>query len=308
MRNRSEWHWWPLGVGLAPLGLGLVAALLWQNGLFPNPVLTLRFRVDVGTLLLIGGILLTLLAMPAAVAIVLTARRRIRALKAARADWAEDRRRFLRRLDHELKNPLTALRTGLTNLAAQPEGPRRDAAYASVESQLLRLIHLVGDLRKLVELERQTLERAPVDVGALLSEVVMVAREDAEQEIILTLPQAPWPPPPISGDQDLLFLACYNLVENACKFSRPGDVIEVRAFEDGRWVVIEVGDTGPGIPEQDLPHIFEELYRGKNARAVEGSGLGLALVQAVAQHHEGSVNVRSRAGEGTAVTLRLPTT
>ena len=82
--------------------------------------------------------------------------------------------------------------------------------------------------------------------------------------------------------------------------------IEVRAFEDGRRVVVEVADTGPGIPEGNLPHVFEELYRGENARGVEGSGLGLALVRAVAQHHGGNVTVRSREGEGTAVTLRLP--
>jgi len=84
------------------------------------------------------------------------------------------------------------------------------------------------------------------------------------------------------------------------------DATEVRAFEDRRWVVVEVADTGPGIPEGDLPHVFEELYRGENARGVEGSGLGLALVRAVAQHHGGSVAVRSREGEGTAFTLRLP--
>jgi two-component system OmpR family sensor kinase len=170
----------------------------------------------------------------------------------------------------------------------------------------MRLNRLVGDLRKLVELERRPLERAPVDVAALLNEVVELAWETFDQEIILTLPQAPWPLPPASGDRDLIFLACYNLVENAGKFTRPDDAIEVRAFEDDRWIVVEVADTGPGIPEQDRPYIFEELYRGDNARAVEGSGLGLTLVRAVARHHGGRVTVRSREGQGTAFTLRLP--
>jgi len=112
--------------------------------------------------------------------------------------------------------------------------------------------------------------------------------------------------PPVSGDRDLVFLACHNHLDNACKFSRPGDAIEVRASEDGHWVVVEVADTGPGILEGDLPHVLEELYRGENARGPDGSGLGLALVRAVARHHGGSVAVRSREGEGTAFTLRLP--
>jgi len=111
---------------------------------------------------------------------------------------------------------------------------------------------------------------------------------------------------PVSGDRDLVFLACHNLLDSACKFRRSGDAIEVRASEDGHWVVVEVADTGPGIPEGDVPHVLEELYRGENPRGAEGSGLGLALVRAVARHHGGSVAVRSREGEGTAFTLRLP--
>lgn len=305
--NGERWRrWWPLAVGLAPLMLGLLAALLWQSGLLPDPVLTFRLRADVGTLFLLLGALLTLLALPAAAVAVYARHRRARDLEAARAAWADDRQRFLRRLDHELKNPLTALRAGLANLVSLDDGPERDAAQASVETQLMRLNRLVGDLRKLVELEQRPLERAPVDVGALLTEVVELARETPDRQVSLALPQAPWPLPPAFGDQDLIFLACYNLVDNACKFTCPGDAIEVRAFEDDRWIVVEVADTGPGIPVEDLSHIFEELYRGDAARAVEGSGLGLALVRAVARHHGGSVTVRSRKGEGTAFTLRLP--
>lgn len=305
--TRGWWRkWWPLPASLAPLGVGLLAALLWQASLISDPVLVLRLRADVGTLSLLVGALLTLLALPAAAVRMHGARRRARDLEAVRAACADDRHRFLSRLDHELKNPLTALRAGLANLAALPAGAERDAARASVEAQVVRLARLVADLRKLAELERCPLERMPVDVSRLLAEAVELAQETPDRAITLTLPQAPWPLPPVPGDRDLLFLACYNLLDNACKFTHPGDAIEVRAFEDGRWVVVEVADTGPGIPEEDLPHVFEELYRGKNAQGMEGSGLGLALVRAVAEHHGGSVAVRSRQGEGSAVTLRLP--
>jgi len=80
----------------------------------------------------------------------------------------------------------------------------------------------------------------------------------------------------------------------------------VRAFEDGPSIAVEVADTGPGISDEDLPHLGEELYRGSSPPGVEGSGLGLALVRAIAHQHGGSMAVRSRVGKGTVVTLRFP--
>lgn len=305
MRSKMWRRCWSVGLSLAPLGLGLLAALLWQADFFPNPVLRLRLRADLGMLLLLGGAALTLFSLPAALVGVIGARRRAREMEEAQAARADQRRRFLRRLDHELKNPLTALRAALANLVSLPDGPKRDAARASIETQFLRVNRLVSDLRKLAELEQRSLDRGPVDVGELLSEVVLTV-DATERELTLSLPQAPWPLPPVTGDRDLLFLAYYNLLENACKFTRPGDAIEVRAFEDDHWVIVEIADTGPGISDEDLPHIFEELYRGADSRGVEGSGLGLALVRTVARLHGGTAIVRSRAGEGTAITLRLP--
>jgi signal transduction histidine kinase len=95
-------------------------------------------------------------------------------------------------------------------------------------------------------------------------------------------------------------------MNNAVKFTQPGDTIEIRAFEDGNQVVIEVADTGPGIPEEEISHVWEELYRGTGARGIQGSGLGLALVRAIVSRHEGDITLRSRPGEGTVFTVRLP--
>ena len=86
----------------------------------------------------------------------------------------------------------------------------------------------------------------------------------------------------------------------------PGDRIEVRTFEDGSSVVVEVADTGPGIPADELPHVWEELFRGNGARGVQGSGLGMALVRAIIERHGGSLALRSRVDQGTVVTARLP--
>jgi len=222
---------------------------------------------------------------------------------------ADERRRFLRRLDHELKNPLTAIRAGLANLAWVSSEEAQGEALSSVEAQTLRLSRLAADLRKLAELETRPLERTSVNMADLLQEVLEIARErpeGAERRLRLTVPQAPWPLPNVDGDQDLLFLAVHNLVDNALKFTAPGDTVEIRAFEDGATVVIEVADTGPGIPEEEVPHVWEELYRGQGARGVQGSGLGLALVQAIVERHGGQTGLRSRAGQGTMFTLRLP--
>jgi two-component system OmpR family sensor kinase len=228
-----------------------------------------------------------------------------RGTEAAQQEGVRDRRRFLQRLDHELKNPLTAIRAGLALIPSNGE----HAALASVEAQVRRMSRLTADLRKLAELESRPLERGSVDLAQVLNQVFELAQERpeaAERRMTLTLPQAPWPLPTVPGDFDLLVLVAHNLLDNAIKFTRPGDTLEVRAFEDGASVVVEVADTGPGIPEDELPHVWEELYRGSSGRGVPGSGLGLALARAIILRHGGQLAMRSRAGQGTVVTVRLP--
>jgi two-component system OmpR family sensor kinase len=130
------------------------------------------------------------------------------------------------------------------------------------------------------------------------------------REVSLLIPKVPSPFPMTTGDRDLLVLAVYNLIENALKFTSAEDSVEVRALEDGQSIVIEVADSGVGIPSEDLPKIFEELYRGTNARSTEGSGLGLALVNRIVALHNGRIYVRSSQVEprGTVFTMRLPVT
>jgi two-component system, OmpR family, sensor kinase len=116
----------------------------------------------------------------------------------------------------------------------------------------------------------------------------------------------PWFLPEVRGDADLLYLALRNVLGNAAKFTQPDEAIQVRAFEDTNHIVVEVADEGSGIPEEELPYVTEELYRGKEARGLPGSGLGLALVRAIVERHGGQVSIRSRVKQGTVVSLRLP--
>ena len=289
---------------LLPLALGLLLAVAWQAGPWPNPILCLR--ADVGTLLALLGAVASLVCALVTAAWAVASERAAHSVARLREEQAESHRRFVRRLDHELKNPITAIRVGLANLAGQGENP----IIASIRVQVDRLARLTADLRKLADLETQPLELEPVMLDELLTEVVESIREHpgaADRLVQLNLPRAPWPLPPVAGDRDLLFLALYNLLDNAAKYSRPDDTIEVRTFEDGAVVVVEIADTGPGIPEQDLPHLGEELYRGSAPRSIEGSGLGLALVRAIVTRHRGTLAVRSRLGQGTLVSVRLPT-
>ncbi len=242
-------------------------------------------------------------------------RRRISEAQKLYADYLQEsrqkRRHFLRRLDHEMKNPLTGLRAALVNLQEARSNEERKRAEGNARRAVERLTRLLTDLRKLSDLEERSIERVPVNVPELLDDVVEATRTMPTHEgrsIGLLIPKVPSPFPMVTGDPDLLVLAVYNLLENALKFTSADDSVEVRALDDGRSILIEVADSGAGIPPDDLPKIFEELYRGSNARGTEGSGLGLALVHRIAVLHGGGVGVRSSQTEprGTVVTLRLP--
>ena len=295
---RLRWLW-----VLLPLGLGTIIAIILALTEVPDPLLYLQ--ADLGSIVFGLGVLISIL-----VGILIFILDKLEQIQInATIGFADDRRRFLRRLDHELKNPLTAVLAGLANLSVINDPEDRVGTLASVQTQVDRMRKLVADLRKLSELETRPLDLSPVEMTDLLEETFALTEDEPganEREMNLSIPRAPWPLPTISGDYDLLVLAVHNLLTNSIKFTEPGDTIEMRAFEDGSQVVIEVADTGPGIPESEIAHVWQELYRGEGARGVQGSGLGLALVRAIVWRHEGDISLRSRPGEGTVFTMRLP--
>lgn len=281
----------------------ILAGLLW-SGLLPNQLVTTR--IDLGNLLC--G-LAPLLAVPWIAFTLASGRRQELSVERIKSEAAGEKRRFIRRLDHELKNPLTAIRAGLANLSETHLDEVQIQTLSSIESQTLRLSRLSSDLRKLAELETRPLESVPVDVNEMLQEAYAIAQDqpNASSRLFkLNVPRVPWPLPTIQGDRDLLFLAVHNLLDNAIKFTQPGNTIELRAFEDGSSLVIEVADTGLGIPEDEIEHIGEELFRARGARGIPGNGLGLALVNSIIYLHGGSVSLRSKENQGTVVALRLP--
>lgn len=250
------------------------------------------------------------------------AERRAEAAAAAERDEAATRRnRMLIRLDHELKNPLTALRSGAATLrdvltADDPGDPDDvEAALTVVGSSSRRVARLLADLRKLADIETREIEFARVPIGSLVEQAVDDARTGPGAEgrtLVATVAKAPWPVSDVSGEEDMLLSAVLNLIANALKYSQPGDTVEIRVTEQddaqSRWVSIEVADTGIGIPASEHAAVFDELARGQGGRVrtVPGSGMGLALVRAIVTRHGGTVSLTSQEGEGTSVRMLLP--
>ncbi len=230
-----------------------------------------------------------------------------RAYDGAWEEATSERVRFLQRLDHELKNPLTAMQVALANLEDTTEPEKRSEIRAGLRGQILRMSHLISDLRKLAVLEKGGIEQLPVNPGYMLNEAAMIMQDNEQmlnRRFVTDFHTDDLPT--VTGDEDLLQLAIFNLLDNALKFTQDGDTITLRAYSEDSQLVIEVADTGRGIPSGDLPHVWEDLYRSADVQGIPGSGIGLAMVLGIVDRHGGTVDIESTLGDGTRVLLHLP--
>lgn len=291
----ARWIGW-LGIGILGVGVGAALLVRW---LAPATVLAFNSQADPASLLLLGALLAAALCL-AAGALLRWRDMHLSRIQAAQAEAQEERRRFIQRLDHELKNPLTAIQVQLDNLQ-ESETPYPQAV-ADVRVQVGRLTQLTRGLRRLADLETRSLELEKVEIGELLDEVTDLL--ETPDRIQLEVQQVPWPIPPLQADRELLLMVFRNLVDNALKYST--GPAQVRARDASGHLVVDIIDTGRGIPAGELPLVVEELYRGSNTHDVAGSGLGLAIVQRIVERHGGHVELRSRQGQGTIATVQLP--
>ena len=296
-------------ISMAMLLLGFGLSGLASAGVLPNPLFAASYQMDLAGLASRLGILAGILVMGAFVVVRGVERTLERKKQEAQNEQIASQQRFFQRLDHELKNPLTIIRIGIVNLQQSPElSSEQGASLERISQQVTRLRKLVVDLRLLYELDRSRIERKAVNLRELLEESIALSGSatEATPRISLSMQQKPWPVSDILGDRDLLVLVFRNLLDNALKFSPAESQVEVRVTEDGRKAIVEVIDTGMGIPTEEIPHIFEELYRGESARGVPGSGLGLKLVERIISLHDGAVEVRSKPERGSVFIVRLP--
>jgi two-component system sensor histidine kinase MprB len=202
---------------------------------------------------------------------------------------------------HELRTPLTSIRANVELLERVPdmEPGERAQVLASVRGQLEDLTILVGDL---VDLARPGESSVEPPEELRLDELVRDAVQRARRHAPATPFAVRTEPAMVTGSRARLARAVGNLLDNAVKWSPPGQPIEV-AVDGGE---VTVRDHGPGIDEDDLPHIFDRFYRARSARGRPGSGLGLAIVKQVAETHGGSVVAEAAPGGGARLRLALP--
>ena len=209
---------------------------------------------------------------------------------------------------HDLRTPMTRLRgIAETALAANDPAVLRDALADCLEESD-RVVAMLNTLMDISEAETgtMTLRREQTDVADLVRQTVDLYEDVAEErgvEIVTSVADALIVP----LDRNRMRQVLANLLDNALKYTPRGGRVQIAAARDGTDAVITVTDTGVGSPAEELPHIWNRLYRGDKSRSTRGLGLGLSLVKAIVEAHRGRVRVESAPGAGARFQLRLPT-
>jgi heavy metal sensor kinase len=228
----------------------------------------------------------------------------------ARLDDAFRREReFTDNASHELRTPLTVMR-GEIDVALQR--PRERAEYervlGSLGADVEQLTRTAEDLLMLARADAQQLALSNEALNALeLLQVVSDELQPIADARHITLDVGADPALAFWGDEQKMLRVLLNLVDNALKFSTPDTRVSLTASREGERVVMRVGDQGPGIPPDALPHIFDRFYRGTNGRA-SGAGLGLAIARALVEAQGGTITVESAVGQGTTFTIYMRST
>ncbi len=217
----------------------------------------------------------------------------------------QTQQRLLADVSHELRTPLTAIRGNLDLMRRMGEG--NPESLAIIQEEVERMTRLVGDLLLLARADAGNLplERKPVELDNVLFEVyrqvnlipksVDVVVTEVDQVCVL-------------GDVDRLKQLLLNLIDNAIKYTPAGGKVSLSLSKKDGWARLEVSDTGVGIPQEDLPYIFDRFYRVNKGRDRRqgGSGLGLSIAKWIAQAHGGNIRVTSTIGQGSTFLLHLP--
>lgn len=221
------------------------------------------------------------------------------------------RSQFVSNASHELKTPLSTMKILIETLLYQdPMDPGMTKEFLTdINKEIDRLNRIVTDLLTLVKMDSGSsdLNRTEVNIGELLQEQVNrllpLARENGIELVCSAKDSLE-----VSGDVLKLQQVIYNVIDNAIKYTGRGGDVQCSLVRAGRKAVIRVTDTGVGIPEEDLPHIFDRFYRVDKARSREtgGTGLGLSIVKQIMQMHGGDITAKSTFGKGSTFTIELP--
>jgi len=215
--------------------------------------------------------------------------------------------RFLADVSHELRTPLTVIK-GNVGLMRRMDAVDEET-LASIDEEANRLTRLVGDLLLLAQAETGNipLQKEKLELDSLLFEVLQEMHVLAEGKIKIKLTEIDQIQ--ILGDRDRLKQVLLNLISNAVQYTPEGGEIFLSLSKKKKKACLLIQDTGPGIPAEDLPHIFERFYRTEKSRTRSknaGFGLGLSIAYWIIEKHKGKINVKSTEGQGTSFEILLP--
>ncbi|MFO0983408.1 MAG: ATP-binding protein [Planctomycetota bacterium] len=218
---------------------------------------------------------------------------------------------FAANVSHELRTPLASIKgftSTILNDATMPPDTKREFLQI-IESEADRLSLLIDDLLDYSRLESGHFEMhfKTVDFNDVLDRVLSILKPQIENKNIRLNAARPTESAPLLGDSARLIQILQNIVGNAIKYTPAGGAVNVQLSEDEQQLVCTVRDTGIGIAEEDIPHVFTKFYRSREAKQhCVGTGLGLSIAKGLVEQHGGSIEIASERGRGTTVTIRLP--
>jgi two-component system sensor histidine kinase/response regulator len=225
----------------------------------------------------------------------------------------EVERKFVTLVSHQLKGPLAAVKQYLDVLLYTSKDQFHGETLEWIsrsQARIAEMLSLIHDWLMMAKLDRGSLSEgaASSDIGKIIENAVQEYQQlPSSKSLSLSVEIAPGLPE-VRGDAVSLGMLVGNLVSNAVKYNIAGGTVHVRAVGDGKWINMEVRDTGLGIPESFRPHLFEEFYRVKTPETqnIPGTGLGLVICKKIVDELGGSIEVDSKEGEYTTFTVRLP--
>jgi len=223
----------------------------------------------------------------------------------------DSRQEFVANVSHELKTPLTSMKVLADSLMMQDEVPVElyKEFMTDIANEIERENKIINDLLSIVKMDKKVadMDITSMDINELLELILKrlrpIARQKNVEVIYESIRQVT-----AEVDEVKLTLAISNLVENAIKYNEPQGWVRVRLDADHQFFSVEVSDSGMGIPEEALEHIYERFYRvdKSHSREIGGTGLGLAITRSAVLMHRGSIKVMSEEGKGTTFTVKIP--
>jgi signal transduction histidine kinase len=224
----------------------------------------------------------------------------------------DSRQEFVSNVSHELKTPLTSVKVLAESITSMGDGvpvEMYQEFMTDIVSEIDRETKIVNDLLSLVKMDKTdaTMDVSPVNLNELIEIIMRRLKPIAEKQQIELVMES-FRPVTVEMDEVKFSLALSNLIENGIKYNEPGGYVHVSLNADHKYCYIRVEDSGLGIPEDSLDHIFERFYRAdkSHSREIGGTGLGLAITQNAIRMHHGEIKVASTLGEGTTFDVRVP--